>query len=112
MAVMTISAQSTIDSTLKPSIVVQLNGTPANALLDTAASNSHVNEELSKRLNLEIAESTACIGLAVKGCCSKNLGTCKATVGLQQRTYNEAPFTVLKDLLTDVVLSQDFMYQH
>ena len=111
-AVMTISAQSAVEPTSKTSIVVELNGTPVNALLDTDASNSHVNEEVAKRLNLEIAESTACIGLAVKGCCSKSLGSCKATVGLQQRIYEEVPFTVLKDLLTDVVLVQDFMYQH
>ena len=110
--VMTISAQSTVDPTSKTSIVVELNGTPVNALLDTDASNSHVNEEATKRLNLEIAESTACIGLAVKGCAQKNFGTCKATVGLQQRIYKEVPFTVLKDLLTDVVRGQDFMYQH
>ena len=80
---MTILAQSVVDSTSKTSIVVELNGTPVNALLDTGASNSHVNEEVAKRLNLEIAESTACIGLAIKCCCSKSLGTCKATVGIQ-----------------------------
>ena len=111
-AVMTISAQSRVDPTSKTSIAVELNGTPVNALLDTGASNSHVNEEVAQQLNLEIAESTACIGLAVKGCCSKSLGACKATVGLQQRIYKEVPFTMLKDLLTDVVLGQDFMYQH
>ena len=109
--VMTISAQSTVDPISKTSISVELNGTPVNALLGTGASNSHVNEEVTKRLSLDIAESTACIGLAVKGCCSKILGTCKATVGLQQRIYKEVPFTVLKDLLTDVVLGQDFMNQ-
>ena len=36
----------------------------------------------------------------------------KATVELQQRKYKNFSFTVLKDLLTDVVLGQDFMYQH
>ena len=43
-AVMTIFAQSTVDSTSKTSIVVELNGPTVYALLDTCALNSHVNE--------------------------------------------------------------------
>jgi len=83
-----------------------------NTLLDTGATNSHVSDKVAKRLNLQISKGTSCIGLAVKGCFSKTMGTCEATVSLQEREYEKVPFTIVKDLLTDVVLGQDFMLQH
>ena len=92
--------------------MIQLNGQPVNALLDTGAINSHINEEIVKRLELPVTKTFTCVNLAVKGCSSQTIGACKATVELQQQKYKNFSFTVLKDLLTDVVLGQDFMNQH
>ena len=59
-----------------------------------------------------MSKTFTCINLAVKGCSFQTIGACKATVELQQRKYKNFSFTVLKDLLTDVVLGQDSMNQH
>ena len=39
----------------------------------------------------------------------KKLGKCAAEVKLNGQIYNQVSFTVLEDLLTDVILGQDFM---
>ena len=97
------------DSGNKTNFVIQLNGQPVNA---TSATNSHISEEIVNRLELPVTKTFACINLAVKGCFSQTIEACKATVELQQQKYLNFSFTVLKDLLTDVVLGQDFMNQH
>ena len=93
----------------KINIAFQLNGEPVNALFDTI---SHVSEAVAKRLNLQITDDSTCIDLALKGCCSKSISNCEATVQLQHRKYDKILFSLLKDLLTDVVLGQDFVLQH
>ena len=100
------------DSGNQTNFVIQLNSQPVNALLDTSATNSHISKEIVKRLELPITNISTYINLAVKGCSSQTIGACKAMVELQQRKYKNFSFTVLKDLLTDVALSQDFMNQH
>ena len=96
----------------KTSVNIQLNGVPVQALLDTGATNSHVSENIARRLKVNFLESSCCVGLAVKGVSSKTLGTCEASVELMQRKYFNVKFSVLKDLLTDVVLGHDFLDQH
>ena len=96
----------------KTSVNIQLNRVPVQALLDTSATNSHVSENIARRLKVNFLESSYCVGLAVKGVSSKTLGTCEASVELMQRKYFNVKFSVLKDLLTDVVLGHDFLDQH
>ena len=72
----------------KTNFVIQFNGQPVNALLDTGATNSHVSEKITKTFT--------CINLAVKGCSSQTIGACKASVELQQQKYKNFSFTVLK----------------
>ena len=52
------------------------------------------------------------VGLAVKSYSSKGLGKCAAEVKLNGQICNQVSFTVLEDLLTDVILGQDFMNKH
>ena len=95
--------------------MVQFNGRSVNAILDTGAINSYVSKKIAKRLKLPITETFKCINLAVKGCSSQTIGACKVTVELQQQKYKskkKQKFTVLKNLLSDVVLGQDFINQH
>ena len=48
------------------------------------ATNSHISEEIVKRLELPITKTSTCINLAVKECSIQTIGACKATVELQQ----------------------------
>ena len=93
-------------------VEVIVNGVKANALIDTGSTLSHLSSELSKRLKLELADSHHFVGLAIKGCTSKSLGKCLVDIELKGRCYHKVSFTVLEDLLTDVVLGQDFMNKH
>ena len=61
---------------------------------------------------MQLQESKQFIGLAVKGCASPSLGMCKTCIELNDKKYEEVTLTVLKDLLTDVILGQDFMQLH
>ena len=84
----------------------------ANALIDTGSTLSHLSSEFSKRLNIELENCDCSVGLAVKSYSSKGLGKCTAEVKLNGQIYNQVSFTVLEDLLTDVILGQDFMNKH
>ena len=61
---------------------------------------------------MKVAERTNNIGLATKSYSSKPLGTRETTVKLHKREYKNVCFTLLKDLLFDVALGQDFMHLH
>ena len=61
---------------------------------------------------MKIAETTYNISLAIKEYSSKPFGTCEAKVKLHKREYKNVCFTVLKDLLSDVALGQDFTHWH
>ena len=82
------------------------------ALLDTGSTLNHVSEETAKRLNLQLKNEKNSIGLAIKGRSFTSTGTCNAAVELNARKYENVRFSVLKDLLTDVILGQEFMQQH
>ena len=96
----------------KTTVNIQLNGISIQGLLDTSATNSLVSEDIARRLKVKILKNSCCVGLAVKGVSSITLGTCEASVKLMQRKNSKVKFSVLNDLLADVVLGYDFLDQH
>jgi len=96
----------------KTSIPMKLNGTPVQALLDTGSTNSHVSEQVLKRLKLNVQTQENCIGLAIESHTSNNAGTCEIAIKLNGSNYANVCLSVLQELLTDVVLGQVFMQQH
>ena len=80
--------------------------------MDTDSTLSHISEKLSRHLDLRL-EGTICnVRLAVRGCLSKSLGLCKANIEVNGDAYSNVTFTVLKDLVPDVILGRDFMDLH
>ena len=96
----------------KVNIPVLISGIKANALLDTGSTWNYISGDLSNRLRLELKDFDCYVGLAVKGCSSKCVGRCQINVDLNGQNYKNVPFTVLNDLLADVVLGQDLMNKH
>ena len=96
----------------KVNVSVKVNGVFANALIDIGSTLSHIIHCFSERLNLMLQNSKNSIGLAIKGCASSSFGVSKVKEELNGRSYSQVTVTVLKDLLTDVVLGQDFLEQH
>ena len=57
---------------------------------------------------LELEDSDCYVGLAVKSCSSKCREKCQASVDINGQNYRNVPFTVLNDLLADVVFGSGF----
>ena len=57
----------------RTNFVINLNGFPVNALIDTIATNSHVNDAVAKRSHLKATQSINNIGLAIEGSYIKRL---------------------------------------
>ena len=84
----------------------------ANALVDTGSTLSHLSDSFRKCLKLKLQNSDQSIGLAVKGCSLSSVRTCNVKVELKGESYDKVLMTVLKNLLTDAILGQDFMELH
>ena len=69
---------------------------------------------MTRKLNLQLqkAPNNCYIGLTVKCNSSPSLGSCEYNIELNGSAYNILTFTVLKDLVSDVVLGQDFINLH
>ena len=80
--------------------------------MDTGSTLSHVSEKLSRDLDLKLKGTICKVGLAVRGCSSESLGLCKANIAVNGNANSNVTFTVLKDLVPDVILSRDFMDLH
>ena len=84
----------------------------AEALIDTRSTLTHISENLSKLLKLELTESSHKFTLATSDSYSKSLGMCQVNLKLLGQEYKNVSATVLKNLITDVILGRDFMTQH
>jgi len=93
-------------------ISVTVNGVCANALIDTGSSLCHVSRNFAERNQFLIIPESNEIGLAVKGSMSCSKGFCTALIHLKEREYRNVKLVVLENLLTDVILGQDFLGQH
>ena len=93
-------------------VPVTINGITANALIDTGSTLTHISEDLSKLLKLELTELSQKFTLATSDSYSKSLGMCKVNLKLLDQEYKSVSATVLKNLITDVILERDFMTQH
>ena len=96
----------------KVNISISINSIYANALVDAGSTLSQISDQLKHQLNLELDESNCSVSFAVKGCLSKSFGLCKANIEEKGREYNDVRFTVLIDLVSKVILGQDFMDLH
>ena len=92
-------------STSKTIVPVKINGISAQVLTDSSSTNSHVSESVVQRLKLDITKQKQWIGLAVKGHASSSVGTCEVAIEFNEQRYDEVCLSVLRELLTNVVLS-------
>ena len=75
-------------------VPVTINGRSANALIDTGSTLPQVYSSNQRFLY------------------SKSLGMCQVNLKLLGQEYKNVSATVLKNLITDVILGRDFMTQH
>ena len=63
-------------------------------------------------LKLDSDKSHCSVGVAINGYTSKRVGKCVANVKLHNQNYDQVLFIVLKGLLTNMILGQNFMDKH
>ena len=63
-------------------------------------------------LKLDLDKSRCSVGLAINGYTSKEVSKCVANMKLNNQNYDQVSLKVLKGLLIDVILGQDFMDKH
>ena len=93
-------------------VPVTTNGRTANALIDTGSTLTHISENLSKLLKLELSESSQKITLATSDSYSKSLEMCQVSLKLLGQQYKSVSVILLKNHITDVILGRDFVTQH
>ena len=109
----------TVESTMKATnekvnIKIKVNESFGKALLDTGSTYNHISTAFAKQLKLPIVinQQDNQINLAIKGQLAKCEGSCSASVVVLGRYYSGVNFTVMDNLLTDIILGQEFMQKH
>ena len=105
-------AQKIEKANKRVNVPVTINGRTANALIDTASTLTHISENLSKLLKLDLTESSQKITLATSDSYSKSLGMCQVNLEFLGQEYKSVSVTVLKNLITDVILVRDYIMQY
>ena len=96
----------------KVNVPITVNGIQANALIDTGSTLSHINRTFASQHDFTLCTERNEIGLAVTGNCSQSDGFCLVTICMQNRSYPDMKLLVLDNLITDVILGQDFLKLH
>ena len=94
------------------SIPVNVNGHELLALIDSASSDSFINERVVQNLKLETTAVAQDITLALSSSKASVVGTCEVDLHLDGRIYSKTQLGVLKDLCGDVILGIDFQKRH
>ena len=94
---------------------ITINGSSAQALVDTGSSDSFVSNELVQKHKWHLLPSGGCgeVSMAATSLTSKVLGSCKAHIKLSDdQSYDEVTLSVIQDLCCDVILGHNFLKQH
>jgi len=93
------------------SAVVEMQGLPARALLDTGASDSYVDSEVAKKLGLECKGQSSSIALASTASSAKVRGVVNCNISAFKGWYS-LELGVVDNLCADVILGLDFIKMH
>ena len=96
----------------KVNVRITIDGVSANALIDTGSTLSHINKNFAFKHKFRRCNEYNEIGLAISGSGSQSEGYCLSTIQLKKRCYPDMKLLILSNLLTDVILGQDFLKLH
>ena len=99
-------------SLIKSSIPVNINGKCFTALIDSGSSESYVNYNVCKKLNLDIYPSQCEVQMASSTMKMKSKGFCLADVTIKGVKYESTRLNTFENLCSDVILGLDFQSQH
>jgi len=97
----------------KVNVSISVNGVLARCLLDTGAKRNYVNLAFFRRVGLAVTDNhREEIGSAVKGSSVKTHGSCRASIKLKNRCYEDVSLFVTDGLQWDVTPGCDFLKEH
>ena len=103
------SAPACLNQTVINVIVDKL---PLQALIDTGASNSFINEAVAKNAKLKIFGKPSRVAMASEVASAPILGKTSVNLSVKGQSYADVALGVVPGLCADVVLGQDFIRQH
>ena len=84
----------------------------AEALLDTGAGNNYMDKNFALKNNITFRPVNFSVGLASSSCTTNAVGVCEVTLSVKSETYQRVKMSILNDLVSDVILGEDFMKEH
>ena len=91
---------------------VVLNNLPMQALIDTGASDSFINETIAKESNLNFFGESSRVSMASEVVTAPILGKTTVNLSVKGQNYADIVLCVVPGLCADVVLGQDFIRLH
>ena len=91
---------------------VAVNGTKTTGLVDSGASDNFMDELFASENKISFSPVNYKVGLASGSCSSNVIGVCYVNLVVQNRTYENVKFSILPELVCDLILGASFMDQH
>ena len=92
---------------------VEVNGKSTVALLDSGARGANfMDEKFAAINNIPYMSTQYSIGLASTSKSCKVVGVTNVNLKLQNRCYNKIQMSIVKDLVCDIILGDEFMKKH
>ena len=94
------------------SVPLEINDTKIQAVVDTASSDSYINEDLAKQLKLRIKKGSRNVTLANSSASAQTIGTARVDMMVNGRKYEDFEVTIMRELCTDMLVGIDFLKKH
>ena len=91
---------------------ILVNNTKTVALMDSGAKGNFMDELYASVNNISYSPANYQVGLASGSCSSQVIGECYATLVVQNQKYENVKFSILSELVCDLILGESFMDQH
>lgn len=99
-------------SLFKSLIKVDINGTSADALIDTGSTDTYISEAFTSEAKIPVFSGTGCISMASTSLQSHISGYCFVNMKVLGHHYPNLRISILKDLCADVIIGHDILRQH
>lgn len=83
-----------------------------NALMDTGSSENFLDENLSRKIGVQIEDTQSVISMASSALKARIKGQCKLNLSFRGMSYDKVKFLILPDLCIDVILGLPFLKEH
>ena len=104
------ASSSNYNRTVMEDVLVE--GVKAEALLDTGAGQNFMDKDFASRNKISFRPVRYTVGLAQSSCTGEVIGLCEVTLSVKGDKYQRVKMSIMKDLVSEIVLGEDFMEEH